>query len=225
MKNLVIIGIAILFLFGFSNVLVANGQQEPQTAERQPGELSRGAAVGAARGYGRVAGRGNFGADAQPARPNDPSTFTTLFKGTLGTEHIATLLYIWEEEKLARDVYSALGDFYGLPLFSNIARSEQNHMDQLKALLERYGLRTPAELPPGMFQNAELSNLYNQLTEKGKQSLHQAFEVGITIELMDIEDLEHAIDSIPAEDVQFVLGQLLMGSHNHLAAFQRQAQR
>lgn len=236
MRNLVLVGLSVLFTVGISNFVFTYGQQEQPVLESNLGEFVRGqgygvtgapqaGAFGGGRGYGRVVGQGTFGTDAQAARPNESSVLTTLTKGVLGTEDIARLMYIWEEEKLARDVYATLGEVYGLPVFTNIARSEQSHMEQMNALIERYGLQTPSELPQGMFHDAELSNLYNELIELGNQSLAQALEVGINIEVMDIDDLQEAIDSIPAEDVQFVLGQLLMGSQNHLAAFQRQAQR
>ena len=45
-----------------------------------------------------------------------------------------------EEEKLARDVYVALGDRWGLRVFENIARAEQRHMDAVVAQLDREGV-------------------------------------------------------------------------------------
>ncbi|MDK2464101.1 MAG: DUF2202 domain-containing protein, partial [Candidatus Korarchaeota archaeon] len=56
--------------------------------------------------------------------------------GDLAEEEIQGLLYMREEEKLARDVYLTLYEKWGLPIFQNIARSEQTHMDAVKTLLD-----------------------------------------------------------------------------------------
>ena len=42
-----------------------------------------------------------------------------------------------EEEKLARDVYLAMDDLWGLRVFSQISWSEQNHMNAVLAILLR----------------------------------------------------------------------------------------
>ncbi len=227
MKKIMLITVFLSLSF----VLSANGQQQ-SAAPR--GDVSRGAtqpqnqAFGGGRGFGRVAGEGTFGANsdqAQPQRATEMATLNAMPKGTLETAEIAKLLYIWEEEKLARDVYSALGELYQLPLFNNIARSEQTHMDQLAFLLDRYGLKTPSDQTPGVYQNPDIARAYEDFVGQGSRSLTDAFQVGIAIEEMDIQDLQEAIELSGNEDVKFVLNQLLMGSQNHLAAFQRQANR
>jgi hypothetical protein len=53
------------------------------------------------------------------------------------------LLFMREEEKLARDVYLAMHDEYGVRVFSNISGSEQKHMDALVAKELESKLRTP----------------------------------------------------------------------------------
>jgi hypothetical protein len=54
-----------------------------------------------------------------------------------------SLIYMREEEKLARDVYLELYDIWGQQIFSNIASSEQSHTDAVKTLLERYDIPDP----------------------------------------------------------------------------------
>ena len=53
-----------------------------------------------------------------------------------GRQEESSLQYMREEEKLARDVYVALGDRWGLRVFENVARAEQRHMDAVVALIE-----------------------------------------------------------------------------------------
>ena len=53
----------------------------------------------------------------------------------LSQAEIDGLLYMREEEKLARDVYQALYAEWESPAFANIAVSEQQHMDSILALI------------------------------------------------------------------------------------------
>ena len=132
-------------------------------------------------------------------------------------EHI---LFMREEEKLARDVYQTFYDLYGLPLFENIARSEQAHMDAIETLIERYDLEDPvAGQDVGEFVNEDLQALYNDLVQEGSASLADALRVGVLIEEIDILDLQASIDQTDALDVERVYENLMRGSRNHLRAF------
>jgi len=135
------------------------------------------------------------------------------------------LIYMYQEEKLARDVYITLGKKWGARVFLNIQKSEQNHMNAIKNLLNRYSLRVPISSNNiGRFKNEELQALYNDLIAKGKLSLKDALEVGVTIEETDIADLEEKIDRAPS-DIARVYSRLLRGSYNHLRAFNRNLNR
>jgi hypothetical protein len=130
------------------------------------------------------------------------------------------LLYMREEEKLARDVYLALDEKWGLQVFGNIAGSESAHMEALKTLLDRYGLADPvAGRANGEFVNEELQALYDQLVEQGSQSLVEALKVGAAIEEIDILDLDEYVAQTDKADIQRVYENLLRGSRNHLRAF------
>ncbi|MDC7124090.1 MAG: DUF2202 domain-containing protein [Spirochaetales bacterium] len=56
--------------------------------------------------------------------------------GTLSEKEKENLIFMAEEEKLARDVYLGLYDKWNLPVFKNIANSEQMHMDAVTFLLD-----------------------------------------------------------------------------------------
>jgi hypothetical protein len=132
------------------------------------------------------------------------------------------LTYLIEEEKLAHDVYVALGEMWGSPIFSNISGSESQHQSQVEALLVNYGITDPRSAEPGVYVNDELQSLYDSLVETGSQSFSGAIEAGIIIEETDIRDLQIAIDQIDNADIDAVLTSLLNASENHLAAFSRQ---
>src|SRR5512143_2239794 len=61
----------------------------------------------------------------------------------LSSQEQADLLYMREEEKLARDTYLTLYDLWASTVFSNIASSEQMHMDAILKLLKKYNLSDP----------------------------------------------------------------------------------
>lgn len=141
----------------------------------------------------------------------------------LSNDEKASLIYMREEEKLARDVYRELSSTWGSPIFENIANSEQTHMDAIKTLLVRYGIDDPAATTkPGDFSNPHLQELYYELTTQGMMSLTDALTVGVIIEETDIVDLQYGIGIVLSthKDIIKVYNNLLNGSLNHLDAFE-----
>jgi hypothetical protein len=133
------------------------------------------------------------------------------------------LIFMVEEEKLARDAYAYLYEVWDMDIFSNIASSEQQHMNAVLLLLEKYELGVPSTLDTsGVFENAELQALYDQLVAKGTLSLTDAMEVGVTIEETDIADLNVLLETELPEDLALVYAHLLSGSYHHLEAFNSQ---
>ena len=139
----------------------------------------------------------------------------------LNESEIDWLLYMREEEKLARDVYLELYDMWGFPVFQNIATSEQKHTDAIENLLDKYGIDDPVndEDVRGDFTNTELEEMYQDLIVKGSISVTDAFEVGVMIEKVDIADLEDALTDSDNNNIERVYDNLLRGSNNHLIAF------
>lgn len=133
----------------------------------------------------------------------------------------ANLVFLKQEEKMARDVYQVLHAKWGHPTFANIAVSEQRHMDSVTALLQRYGIKDPAPAAPGVFTIPELQALYDQLVAEGSKSLQDALEVGVLIEETDIDDIQRMLDTTRERPIRRVLTNLQNGSYNHLEAFTR----
>jgi hypothetical protein len=145
-----------------------------------------------------------------------------LEKSDLTEEEIDDLLFMREEEKLARDVYLALSRKWGIQAFSNIAESEQTHTDAVLNLLERYNIPDPASPEEGIFSNDSLQRLYNDLLVEGSISRVAALTVGARIEDLDIRDLAEAITRTDNQDIQTVYSNLRRASENHLRAFNKQ---
>lgn len=129
------------------------------------------------------------------------------------------LLFMREEEKLARDVYINLYALWDNQVFDNIAQSEQKHTDAILGLIEKYGLIDPAKEGIGDFTNSELQKLYDDLLAKGAASRLEALKVGALIEEVDIEDIVLSMGRTDKIDILNVYANLLAGSENHLVAF------
>ena len=141
-------------------------------------------------------------------------------ESSLDATEITDLEYMREEEKLARDVYRTLYDLWGLPVFDNIAGSEQVHTTQVEDMMEKYGLTDPVvDDTTGVFVNQVLANLYQELITAGGMSSLKALYVGAAIEELDMIDLQHAIDATDNDDIRRLYENLMRGSRNHLRAY------
>jgi hypothetical protein len=160
------------------------------------------------------------------AEPNSEVQFKNEAMPVLESAGSEGILYMREEEKLARDVYLALYDVWGIKTFSNIAKSEQKHMDAVATLIEAQNLADPVVgSKPGEFQNQELSALYASLVALGSKSPQDALTVGAIIEDLDIHDLETYLSETDDPDSITVYTNLLKGSENHMRSFTKQLDR
>jgi len=143
-------------------------------------------------------------------------------KDSLNEIEKSSMLLMREEEKLARDVYNYLYGKWGSRVFQNISSSEQTHMDAVLMLLQKYGIEDPVgSNGPGVFRNADLQKIYNQLVALGEKSALDAFKAGATLEDLDIYDLKRISKQVDNQDILLVYGNLERGSRNHMRAFNR----
>lgn len=159
------------------------------------------------------------GPNRGPWGPSWPSARNSASQMPLSPEEADLLLWIREEEKLARDVYLGLFEQWQAQEFSNIARSEQRHFDAIGANITMSGLADPALPYVGRFTNPELEELYYSLLTTGNTSYADALRVGATIEDLDIRDLMVAIEVSENTAVKRTYDSLLEGSKNHMRAF------
>jgi hypothetical protein len=128
------------------------------------------------------------------------------------------MLFIWEEEKVARDLYTSLYEKNNLSIFMSLMRSEQSHMDQANAIIDKYGLSIPKN-EPGASQNQTLQKIHDELLAKGLQSDQDALKAAATFEEISIVDLEREISTTKTEDIWVVYQGLLAGSRKHLRSY------
>lgn len=141
--------------------------------------------------------------------------------GDLTDEEVASLQFMIEEEKVARDVYLEMFDVHDLRVFDNVSKSEQRHMDAVLFLIDGYNVVNPASDERGVFVNPDLQSLYDTLVEQGRAGIEEALKVGALIEETDIVDLNNWLEKVENANVEIVYANLLKGSTNHLRAFVR----
>ncbi|AFH47977.1 Hypothetical protein IALB_0265 [Ignavibacterium album JCM 16511] len=141
----------------------------------------------------------------------------------LSPEERDGLIHMRLEEKLARDVYTTLGNTWNYKVFLNIKVSEQAHMEAVKRLLVKYGVEDPITNDEvGVFSDPQFQALYDQFITQGSISAYEAFMVGKTIEELDIADLDNQLNNIVDNpDIIRVYQNLKTASESHLAAFNK----
>jgi hypothetical protein len=152
------------------------------------------------------------------AKGRKSNTTTT---SVMTDEQKDTLFFIYQEEKVARDVYITLGKLYPSEnTFASIQLSEQRHIDSARGLCEKYGVSIDGvdEGSVGNFILPVLQELYDTCVAQGETSLLDALKVGELIEITDIDDLEEASVGMPS-DVVNTFENLKEGSLSHLDAF------
>jgi hypothetical protein len=160
-------------------------------------------------------------------------------KVELANEQKYALAYMWNEEKLAKDLYTALNKKHSIKQFENIAeRSETKHVEMVEELVERYGINITnlhdytvkysenelRGLPEGTFGIDKIQTLYNDLYAKGELSKADALQVGCMVEVTDVDDLNDYIEvarKVDALDLISVFERLRAGSYNHYWAFDK----
>lgn len=131
------------------------------------------------------------------------------------------ILFMREEEKLARDVYQKFYDQWATVIFSNINSSEETHFEAMLMLIEKYNLTDPATGNTiGVFANTTLQEIYDILIIQGDISEIEALKAGALVEEVDIMDLNNQLDNVvDNQDVELVYRNLLAASRNHFRAF------
>lgn len=156
----------------------------------------------------------------------------------LSDEQKYTIAYMWNEEKMAKELYLALNQLTDLKTFENIAtNAETQHMESVEKLIEKYDLNilnadgnysggydedALEAYQSGEYSITEISEMYNTLYEQGSASSQNALEVGCMVEVTDVNDLNDDIEKVEGiEDLTIVFESLRSGSYAHYFAFDK----
>ncbi len=152
---------------------------------------------------------------------NNQYNLNNLPSEPLSEEERNSILFMREEEKVARDAYIKLFEKWNQPVFDNISASEETHMGAILQLIDKYKLTDPVGANGvGVFVNTNLQALYDALLLQGETSQVEGLKVGALIEEVDIIDLQNALSTfVDNQDIKMVYENLMRGSRNHLRAF------
>jgi hypothetical protein len=154
----------------------------------------------------------------------------------LTKEAAGALAHMWNEEKLAKDIYLAMYDLTGNQTFYNIAsQSETQHQESVQNLIAAYDLNildpdygtgysadALAAYGPGQYSIDAIKDLYDALYAKGSQSEVDALQVGCMVEVTDINDLDDELAKVQDySNITTTFEFLRDGSYNHYWAFDR----
>lgn len=140
------------------------------------------------------------------------SNIDNIPKSDLSEQEKKDLVYQYNEEKVARDIYTYFNTKYWVKQFANIAESEQQHMDSVKILLDRYFIEVPTSF-------WELQTTYDTLKSEWEKSLKSALEVWLKIEMLDIKDIVDTIKTTDNDDLKIVFTNIWWASYNHIRWF------
>lgn len=132
---------------------------------------------------------------------------------------LKNLKFLWQEEKLARDIYSFYNITWNKETFAHIKQSEQTHMDAIKFIFNFYDMKFTNDLDEGEFTYSILEEYYLKFTKTGSTSLKQALLNSILFEEMDIYDLQQFINNTNNLLLLKIYKLLQCGSRNHLRAY------
>jgi hypothetical protein len=181
--------------------------------------------------------------DQEPvAAPSAPPELRNGRVGFLDAAEETHLVFMREEEKLARDVYITLGTIYpALTTFDKIDDSEQSHTDTMAKMLKLFRVKDPSTSDDiGVFTGAEygwyFTDKFAYLVGEGSTNGLAALYVGAFIEELDMHDIAHCPavilemhDEIEEDgcglaytdeaELSRTYGRLLDGSKSHLRAY------
>ncbi len=165
--------------------------------------------------------------------PGDPTLLglSQYDQVDLNSTQKESLAYMWNEEKMAYDLYLALGKKWSITLLPKIAKmSEIVHIQYVEELVEWYDINISnadfnasysAEeldaLLSGEFTDTvpEVAALYTDLKNYAV-GVYEAYQVGCMVEVTDVNDLNNFMAEVPENDALIDTFMLLRaGSYNH----------
>lgn len=163
--------------------------------------------------------------NTQKTTPATPSQVVVQSSGSTNTallsidaKTVETLRNAYSEELLAEAIYRDIVATYpSLASIANIVNSEEQHSTQVGRLLTARGLEVPTDF--GVY-----TDTYTTLKAMVDSSLTGAIEVGVMVEVGDIDHLLAEYQTTSEADIRRVFENIGGGSFNHLRAFLRFAE-
>jgi len=154
---------------------------------------------------------------------------------SLTSEQKHALAYMWNEERLAYDIYMNLNKLYPTNQLNNIAtKSETTHISLVRDLVSKYDINITnlvdykesylaSELDAmgsGVYGIQAIQDLYDTLYAEGASSQIDSLKVGCKVEVVDVDDLDKYIAISTGNQALIDTFNILRdGSYRHYWAF------
>jgi hypothetical protein len=139
----------------------------------------------------------------------------------LTDQQISDLLYLNEEEKLARDICAFFWKKHDIVIFETVMNTEKHHVDLMKKAKSTYVPEKSSDhSKAGVYTNHDLQDLYTEMTKKST-SVHKALLNAALMAETAILDVRDAISDLDGKHSKLakVYDTLLDDSEDHLRIF------
>lgn len=152
------------------------------------------------------------GAFVLNAQTNDPTNQTS----GISTDEQKALVQIFEQEKLARDVYSQIGEKFGIKILKNAAIGKQKQMSLILDFMTLNQVAVAFDDAQGVFKSPELRENYSAFLTEGLGSLNNAFRVGAKMEDYNIYHIDKILATQTTGKLVLLLSKLSCSAGNEL---------
>ncbi|MFB6226179.1 MAG: DUF2202 domain-containing protein [Candidatus Paceibacteria bacterium] len=137
----------------------------------------------------------------------------------LGEEVEMDLIYLIEEEKVARDLSYKFSQKYDEKIFTEVYKAENTHLKAVQRFIRNYKLDDPtSKNGVGEFKNPQLQKIYDEKLSSGKENKNKAYQSLLWVLEKNINDININKDSTDKDDILFVYNNLIRSSKNHIRA-------
>jgi hypothetical protein len=126
-----------------------------------------------------------------------------LPRGELSKCHINTLLYIYQKEKMVRDMLLILSKKYEYKFMPYISMLTQKHIAILDIFFDKYSIKKPKyEFIVGMYENQQIQDEYSFLLKKSIKDEITAANLSVKFMNELIEKYDQIISNEPPKDIK-----------------------
>jgi hypothetical protein len=130
------------------------------------------------------------------------------------------LEWIYDQEKLARDLNRKLFEDWEDQNFSNTAVANQRHMNELEATMNHYGLNPPAYSDQaGTYRDEEHVEMFAELQRRAEEGPLEAIMAVAYLQELNIVQYRAYIELSEEKPLRNTFERLLAGNKNHLRLF------
>jgi len=128
-------------------------------------------------------------------------------------------LKLYQEDKLAYDLYGEFFERWSLGVFSTVQQREAKHVWCVERIMDNYGYTYKTNPLPGTYPDKDIQKIYDELTVKGCISDLAALEAAAYIEEKHISLLRERISYQDDAYVVKVIFLMENAAESHLRAF------